>query len=148
MTIWLDMDGTLGDLYGVPDWLPKLRSFDPSPYAEAKPLQNMSLLARLIHLLQKKGVKFGINSWLAKDAPKSYDTAVTVEKYYWLGDRLASVRFDYIVITKYGVPKSNCMTSPDDVLCDDNKTIRDEWKGKAITPDQLIPFLKELYRKV
>ena len=144
MTIWLDMDGTVGDLYGVPNWLPKLRSFDPSPYAEAKPLLNMSLLARLLNSAQKKGYKLGINSWLAKDAPESYDQAVTVEKYYWLGGHLASVRFDYIVITKYGVPKSKCMTSPQDVLFDDNQAIRDEWQGTAYTPDQLIPFLKKL----
>ena len=33
--IWFDMDGTLADLYGVENWLEKLRASDPSPYAEA-----------------------------------------------------------------------------------------------------------------
>ena len=47
--ICFDMDGTLADLYGVPDWLAKLRSFDPTPYKVAKPLLNMAVLARLLH---------------------------------------------------------------------------------------------------
>ena len=33
MRIWFDMDGTIADLYGVEDWLPKLRAYDPSRIA-------------------------------------------------------------------------------------------------------------------
>ena len=28
--VW-DMDGTIADLYGVENWLPMLRAFDPTP---------------------------------------------------------------------------------------------------------------------
>ena len=59
-TIWFDMDGTLNRFYDVPDWLPKLRSFDPSPYAEAEVMHNMSLLARYLNKLQKMGYRIGI----------------------------------------------------------------------------------------
>ena len=38
MTIYLDMDGTIADLYGVEDWLKKLRAEDSSPYEEAEPM--------------------------------------------------------------------------------------------------------------
>ena len=31
MKIWLDMDGTIANLYAVENWLPKLRAFDPDP---------------------------------------------------------------------------------------------------------------------
>ena len=61
-TIWFDMDGTIADLYGVENWLPKLRSSDPSPYAEAKPMLNFSLFARYLNKLQVKGYKIGIIS--------------------------------------------------------------------------------------
>ena len=37
-TIYFDMDGTIANLYGVIDWLPKLHNSDASPYMEAKPL--------------------------------------------------------------------------------------------------------------
>ena len=36
--IFWDMDGTIADLYNVPNWLDKLRAEDTSPYREAKPL--------------------------------------------------------------------------------------------------------------
>ena len=36
--IWLDMDGTFVDLYGVENWLPMLRAEETTPYEIAKPL--------------------------------------------------------------------------------------------------------------
>ena len=44
--IFLDMDGTIADLYGVPDWLNLLRSYDPSPYIQARPLVDMEQLKK------------------------------------------------------------------------------------------------------
>ena len=38
-TIWFDMDGTIANLYGVENWLPKLRAHDASPYADAEVMQ-------------------------------------------------------------------------------------------------------------
>ena len=49
-----DMDGTVADLYGVPNWLPMLRAFDPTPYRLAKPMWDMEELARLLRLAQTK----------------------------------------------------------------------------------------------
>ena len=79
-TIWFDMDGTIANLYGVTDWLPKLRASDPSPYAEAEVMHNMSLLARYLNKLQKMGYRIGIISWLAMDSNKKYDKAVKAAK--------------------------------------------------------------------
>ena len=31
MMIWFDMDGTIANLYGVENWLPMLRAYDPTP---------------------------------------------------------------------------------------------------------------------
>ena len=45
MTVYFDMDGTIADLYGAKDWLPRLRAYDAKIYAEARPLCNMNTLA-------------------------------------------------------------------------------------------------------
>jgi hypothetical protein len=143
-TIWFDMDGTLNRFYDVPDWLPKLRAYDPSPYAEAGVMHNMSLLARYLNKLQKMGYHIGIISWLSKRSNAEYDKAVTEVKYEWLHNHLSSVTFDYIHITCYGFPKERFITSVTDILFDDNAEIRQAWTGTAYEPDKILSVLKEL----
>ena len=143
-TIWFDMDGTIANLYEVENWLPKLRASDPSPYAEAKVMWNMSLLARYLNKLQKMGYRIGIISWLAMDSTYEYDQAVRKVKEEWLHIHLNSVTFDAIHITSYGVPKELYMTASDDILFDDNKRIREEWVGEAYEPNDIFKVLKEL----
>ena len=55
MKIWFDMDGTIADLYGVKNWLDRLRAYDPKPYEEAEPLCSMKALAKLLNALQRRG---------------------------------------------------------------------------------------------
>ena len=43
MICW-DMDGTMASLYGVDNWLSKLRAEDASPYEDAAPMWDMELL--------------------------------------------------------------------------------------------------------
>ena len=117
-TIWLDMDGTMADLYGVADWLPKLRAYDPSPYAEAKPLVNMSWLARTLNLKKKQGYKLGIVSCLSKEPTPEYDAAVIKVKKGWLRRHLKSVSWDRQEFLPYSTPKSSVM-KPGDILIDD-----------------------------
>lgn len=146
-TIWFDMDGTLNRFYDVPDWLPKLRSFDPSPYAEAEVMHNMSLLARYLNKVQKLGYRIGIISWLSQNSTTEYDEAVTQVKLEWLQLHLGSVKFDSIHITAYGLPKEMWMTATDDILFDDNANIRENWNGEAYEPQEIIRVLKELVDK-
>ena len=128
MTIYFDMDGTIADLYGVPGWLQKLTANDPSPYAQAKPLVNMSLLARRIHQLEKQNVKFGIISWLSKGSNPAYDQAVTQAKLKWLKTHLPSVTFAEIHILPYGTPKSSVVDKAFfNILFDDEDDNRKEW---------------------
>jgi hypothetical protein len=64
-TIWLDMDGTIADLYSVPDWLPMLRAENTKPYRNAEPL----LEERKVKFLQDyiaAGGQVGIISWTSK----------------------------------------------------------------------------------
>ena len=143
-TIWFDMDGTIANLYAVDNWLGKLRSYDPSPYAEAEVMLNMSLLARYLNKLQKLGYWIGIISWASKDSTCEYDKQVTEVKHEWLKIHLSSVTFNEILITPYGVPKEIWMNTTDDILFDDNEEIRGEWYGEAHEPNEILSVLKEL----
>jgi len=143
-TIWFDMDGTIADLYNVENWLPKLRSEDVSPYAEAKPMLNFSLLARYLNKLRSLGYTIGIISWTSKDSSYDYHLAVRTTKLNWLCDHLPSVSWDYIHLTGYGIPKETWMKATDDILFDDNEEIRNEWDGDAYEPSDIIRVLKEL----
>lgn len=144
--IWFDMDGTIADLYNVENWLPKLRAYDPSPYAEAKVMWNMSLLARYLNKLQKLGYWIGIISWTSKDSTKEYDKAVADAKRRWLAEHLSSVEFDFILITAYGVPKESWMNTRDDILFDDNEEIRNKWNGEAYEPTEIFSVLSSLIK--
>ena len=94
MTIYLDMDGTIADLYGVEGWLDDLEAKRTRPYAEAKVMHNMSALAKALNKAQRNGVQIGIISWLAKDSTAQYDQEVAEIKRKWLKKHLNSVNFD------------------------------------------------------
>ena len=142
MTIYFDMDGTIANLYGVENWLPKLQNEDASPYTDAKPLVRLSTLARLLNKAQKNGHKVGIVSWLAKNSTENYDEKVTNAKIEWLNTHLKSVQFDEIRIGKYGTPKSTMVNDKNGILFDDEEPNRIEWKGTSHNVDNIIEVLK------
>ncbi len=143
-TIWFDMDGTIADLYGVDGWLDNLIAKETRPYDEAKPLVNLSHLARLLNALQRIGFRIGIISWLAKNSNDEYDEAVTIAKLKWLKRHLASVQFDEINIVPYGTPKANFSNDFSDILFDDEAPNREAWNGTAYTETVIIETLKAL----
>ena len=145
MTIWFDMDGTIADLYAVDNWLPKLRAYDASPYAEAAPLLRLCDLARNLHKLQKLGYTIGIISWLSKDPNPAYGEAVTAAKLTWLKKHLPSVYWDYIHIVPYGTPKHTICG--EGILFDDEAKNRDTWDcGIAYDVTDILGVLRELAR--
>lgn len=146
-TIWFDMDGTLANTYAVENWLPKLRESDPSPYAEAAVMHNMSLLARYLNKLQTIGYHIGVITWLSMDSTEEYDEAVTIVKLEWLNEHLHSVHFDSINVVSYGTPKTNFMETDEDILFDDNDKIREAWTGEAYEPDEILSILKKLLQQ-
>lgn len=143
MTIWFDMDGTLNEFYNVPNWLPMLRAYDPTPYVIAKPRIHMSTLARLLHKAQANGYKVGVISWGSKCSTPAYDAAVTAAKVAWLKRHMPSVRFDEINIVPYGVNK-NRFNNGNDILFDDEAPNRSNWTGTAYDADQILEVLKRL----
>lgn len=145
--IYLDLDGTVANLYGVENWLDMLIAEDPTPYAIAKPLVNMSSLARLLHKAQRNGYYIGIISWLSKSGSESYNQMVTEVKMQWLRKHLPSVLWDEIKIVPYGTPKSTAVDRADAAyLFDDEDRNQMEWNnvGESFYPDRLLEVLKEL----
>ena len=146
MTIYFDMDGTIANLYGVNEWLKRIRSYDAKIYAEAKPLCNMNTLARRLNQLQTQGVKIGIISWGSKDKNADFLDAVKIEKLRWLRQHLKSVHWDEIHIVEYGTPKSSFRSSFDDILFDDEVGNLTDWGMGGFHPDAITTVLKALCR--
>ena len=143
ITINFDLDGTLADLYGVPNWLPMLRSEDETPYVVAKPLLQLNLLARRLNKLQKAGYKLGVISWLSMDASDTYNEKVIAAKRLWLKVHMPSVHWDNMVLVPYGTPKEN-YGSANDILFDDDEKNRTAWKGTAYDVDNILGILAKL----
>ena len=142
--IYFDMDGTLANLYAVKDWLPKLQSEDATPYAEAKPLVKLNVLARKLNALQRDGYKLGVVSWLAKNGSYEYNKQVTATKRKWLSTHLKSVSWDELHIVEYGTPKHKVVNNPKGLLFDDEAKNRNDWTGTAYDEKEILRILKNV----
>ena len=141
VTINFDMDGTIADLYGVENWLEYLINGDAFPYANAKPMVKMNVLARKLNELQRNGYRVAIISWLSKSGTDEYNEIVTKAKMEWLKKHLASVHFDHIDIIAYGTPKQNGRNG---ILFDDEEPNRNNWNGIAYDVNNIIEVLRAL----
>lgn len=144
MKIFFDMDGTIANLYAVENWLDFLKAEEITPYKEAKPMVNMSQLARQLNRLQAMGYEIGIISWTSKNGTAEYNEAVKRTKLRWLQKHLPSVLWDEIYIVEYGTPKSNFGNG---ILFDDEKDNRKCWSAAddenyAFSQENIIAVLK------
>ena len=139
--ICFDMDGTIANLYAVDNWLNMLRAYDPTPYAQAEPMLNMSAFARLLHKAQKLGYEICIISWLSKETTIEYDVAVTQAKLQWLRIHLPSVEWNEVHIVTYGTPKHEICGG---VLFDDEEHNRKECGIGGLEPSEIMEFLRNL----
>ena len=141
-----DMDGTIADLYGVNNWLTDLQNENTRPYDEAVPLYNMVELVEILHKIRANGWLICVTTWLAKDATKEYNKAVTEAKKAWLAKY--DFPYDEIHCVKYGTTKANCTRKKGgfQILIDDNKKVRDGWTlGTTVNAQyDITNFLKAL----
>lgn len=137
-TIFFDLDGTIADLYGVSDWLAKLRAEDDSPYREANPLFPPYDIYLLLESMKSLGVRTGVISWGSKHASKEYNRSIRRAKIDWLKEMGLLDSFDEVHVVKYGTPKHQVIKKERrGILIDDNEDIRAEWEqagGLAIDP--------------
>ena len=122
-----DMDGTIANLYGVPNWLEYLHAEDTTPYTVASPLYDMPQLIHILHMLKKQGWKIAVTTWLAKNGSKEYNQATSKAKKNWL--QKFNFPYDKIHCEKYGTTKANCTRNKADfqILIDDNEKVRKGW---------------------
>ena len=140
-SINFDMDGTIADLYGVEGWLDYITNKDTKPYEVAKPLVNLSVLARMLNKRQREGWEINIISWLPKCGNPEYNKRVANAKLQWLQNRMPSVKWDKISIIPYGMPKSSCGNG---ILFDDEERNRIQWNGMAFNENEIFEILKKL----
>lgn len=141
-----DMDGTIADLYGVDGWLDDLHAERTRPYENAEPMYDMVELVELLNRLRTLGWLVCVTTWLAKDATKEYNKAVTKAKKEWL--KKYNFPYDEIHCIKYGRTKADCTRKKADfqILIDDNKKVRDGWTlGTTVNAQfNIMNFLKAL----
>ena len=126
--LWLDMDGTFADPYGVNGWLDDLINLRTRPYTEAKPIYNMVDFLLLLVELKQRGWKIGIISWLSKDPNAEYGERVTKAKKEWLLSWCMDIVLDKVLIVPYGQCKADtCIQFCYGVLADDEEQNRNTW---------------------
>lgn len=146
--ICFDMDGTLADLYNVPNWLEQLRAFDPTPYREAECMWDEEELAYILNTLIDNGVEIRIITWLSKESTPEYDEAVRETKREWL--EALGIPYTHFHGVKYGATKADSIRrylEEDETawLFDDNAKVRQGWHmGEAFDPTA-IDILDLLY---
>lgn len=143
--IVFDMDGTLANLYGVPNWLEMLRAEDETPYTIAEPLYNMGLLVSVLNDLRANGVMIAVTTWSSMGGSKEYNARVRAAKMLWLAKYNFPV--DVFHCQKYGTTKANATRNIGgyQILFDDNAKVRKGWRlGKALDVDNIIGELYNL----
>ena len=134
--ICFDMDGTIADLYNVPNWLPKLRAEDASPYEDAAPIYDMDKLKEICAMLQQAGYEIRVITWLSMNSSEEYKDAVRTAKRNWL-DKWGFI-YDHFHGVQYGATKADSVRNyveSDAILIDDSAKVRNGWHlGQTIDP--------------
>lgn len=126
--VYLDMDGTIADLYGQADWLKGLREEKKGLFIGCKPLTTERVI-RAYFPTDKYDVR--ICSMTPMDASDEYCKAVIAEKNAWLDEYFPSIK--HRVFKKYGHNK-NLRNCEHHILVDDSDKVRETFKGLALYP--------------
>jgi hypothetical protein len=144
--IWLDMDGTIADFYSVNGWLDDLIAKSTRPYEKADSIYDIDIILVLAEL-KAKGYNIGVISWGSKNSTDEFLNRVTRAKKEWLYSHLFDLVLDKIIVTHYGVSKSEtCKKYGYGILVDDEQQNRDSWElGDTINANEdILEILKNL----
>ena len=126
--VYLDMDGTIANLYGIENWLARLRNEDSTIFTECETLISETALFEL-YPVEKYEIR--ILSMTPKKATKRYRMSVIAQKNEWL-----DIHFPHIkkrIYLPYGHNK-NLKNSANKILIDDSEIIRNNFRGIALAP--------------
>ena len=126
--IYLDMDGTIADLYGIKNWLDGLINEVEGLFLNCEPLITEK---ELLKFFPSEIYELRICSMTPLNATREYCQVVIDEKNQWLDKYFPSIT--HRVYMKYGTNK-NLKNSANHILIDDNETIRQTFKGLALAP--------------
>ena len=145
LNIYLDMDGTIADLYNYPQWLHLLQQEKIEPYEFCSPIVNMAELSAILKL---NNVNVNILSWLSKNGSSTYNRKVRYAKLRWLEKNGLNTHIvkKYIIVP-YGTNKGAYARNEYDVLFDDELNNRRNWissGGIAYSPKNMLEKLKFL----
>lgn len=131
ITTYLDMDGTIANLYGIENWLPRLRNEDEIIFLECEPIISEE---ELFKHFPKEKYEIRILSMTPLGATAEYCKNVEEQKNAWLDKYFPSITKR--IYKAYGHNK-NLKNSENAILIDDSEPIRNSWKGIAINPTEL-----------
>lgn len=130
--IWMDCDGTLYDLYSIPNWLDKLRNEEEQVFSTGSFMGNYTEFLKEISRLFAAGYEFGVITWLPMGASPEYEEICRQEKIEWIKQYLPFVHD--INITSYGIPKQNTIKkrAKQMILIDDNSEVCKMWETNSM----------------
>lgn len=146
-TLVFDMDGTVADLYGVPDWLGKLRAEDASPYYAAGEMFDLDYLNDLLGIYKACGGAVCVVSWLSKGSPSpAYRDAVRAAKMMWLRENLPAI--EDVRVVDHGTCKRGCVRGFAYLFDDEEQNLM-EWGHGAVraTPASICRTVERLIRR-
>lgn len=130
-TVYLDMDGTIANLYGIENWLPRLRAEDKTIFLECEPMISEK---ELLKKFPSENFEMKILSMTPLNATENYCLDVINQKNEWLNKYFPSITKR--IYRPYGHNK-NLKNSENAILIDDSEPIRNSWRGTAINPIEL-----------
>ena len=131
INVYLDMDGTIADLYNEPNWLENLINENTEPFENAKPMTSEEVL---FSIFPKDKYEIKILSMTPKNARKEYCERVERAKDEWLNRYFPSLTKR--IYLPYGDNK-NLKNSANAILVDDSEPIRKSYRGTALNPASL-----------
>lgn len=125
--IYLDLDGTVYNLYRIENWLPMLRNEENGVFSQDQFIGNYRDFLKEVYRLINGGWSFGVITWLPMGASPEYEQVCRKEKEQWINENLPFV--NEVNICSYGIPKQNLIQKRAKimVLIDDNREICEMW---------------------
>ena len=125
--IYLDLDGTVYNLYKIENWLPSLRNEESGVFSQNQFIGDYREFLKEVYRLIDGGWSFGVITWLPMGASPEYEQVCWEEKEQWINENLPFV--NEVNICSYGIPKQNSVQkrAKTMILIDDNREVCEMW---------------------